>query len=129
MADGSIRIEIPQEVLQWKLCYVRNPFLYFVSPEDYDTVTGDDWNDAPYQYNAGPPNRPCYVIAVRGLYEPAMYFSVDSIRAGHGWFLEYGYGEPHERIAGGITLHEMLGIAQKNDLEIYVPLRWDRYSE
>jgi hypothetical protein len=110
---------IPEQVLHWKLTYARNPFLYFCHPEDYDTVTGDDWNDAPYQYNAGPPNKPCYVIAVRGLYEPAMYFSVDGIRAGHGWFLEYGYGD---RIPAGITLAEFLELAKQNDLCVYVPL-------
>jgi hypothetical protein len=110
---------IPEQVLHWKLTYARNPFLYFVNPEDYDTVTGDDWDDAPYQYNAGPPSKPCYVIAVRGLYEPAAHFSVDDIRAGRGWFLEYGYGD---HIPAGITLSEMLRIAEAENLPVYIPL-------
>jgi hypothetical protein len=111
--------QIPEQVLHWKLTYARNPFLYFVSPEDYDTATGDDWNDAPYQYNAGPPNKPCYVIAVQGLYEPAEYFSVDGIRAGRGWFLEYGVDC---KLRAGITLAEFLELAKRNGLPVYIPL-------
>jgi hypothetical protein len=110
---------IPEQVMDWRLCYADNPFLYFVSPEDYDTVTGDDWNDAPYQYNAGPPNKPCFVIAVQCMYEPAKYFSVNDILAGRGWFLEYGMGS---KLLAGITLANFLDLAEQNGLLVYVPL-------
>ena len=114
---------ILSEVLEWKLCYARNPFLYFCAPEDYPIARGDDWEDWPYQYNAGPPNNvKCYILAVSGLSEPSQYFSVDQIREGRGWFLEYGCGYPEERIPSGITVRELLEIAEKYRLPVYVPL-------
>jgi hypothetical protein len=36
------------------LCYVRLPWLYFTT-RPLNEQTGDDWNDAPYEHNAGPP--------------------------------------------------------------------------
>jgi|YNPBryunderm2012_1023409.scaffolds.fasta_scaffold39092_2 hypothetical protein len=110
---------IPEQVMDWRLCYADNPFLYFCHPEDYDTVTGEDWNDAPYWCNSGTPNKPCYIVAVQWMYEPAKYFSVDDIRAGRGWFLEYGIDC---KLRAGITLAEFLELAKRNDLCVYVPL-------
>lgn len=37
-----------------KLCYVENGIAYFTTAELGDQ-TGDDWEDKPYQHNAGPP--------------------------------------------------------------------------
>lgn len=45
--------EIPEDVLQYKLCYVDGNLLYFTS--DFDNVWGDDWDDAPWTDNAGEP--------------------------------------------------------------------------
>lgn len=36
------------------LCYVRGTFLYFTTQALFDQW-GDDWNDAPYEHNAGSP--------------------------------------------------------------------------
>lgn len=36
-----------------KLCYIEDNFAYFTS--DFDNQWGDDWNDAPYEHNAGRP--------------------------------------------------------------------------
>jgi hypothetical protein len=41
----------------FKLCYIRDSFAYFTTKE-LDTQTGDDWNDAPYEHNAGEPYIP-----------------------------------------------------------------------
>lgn len=40
--------------LNWKLCYVSHPWAYFTSQALADQW-GDDWNDAPYDCNAGEP--------------------------------------------------------------------------
>ena len=37
-----------------RLCYVDGAFAYFTS-QDVKTQWGDDWNDAPYEHNAGEP--------------------------------------------------------------------------
>ena len=48
------------EVEHWELCYVWGNFAYF---QPYLTnATGDDWNDRPYEHNAGEPYGRSYVI-------------------------------------------------------------------
>jgi len=37
----------------YKLCYCRNNILYFT--DNFEEQWGDDWNDAPYEHNAGDP--------------------------------------------------------------------------
>lgn len=37
-----------------KLCYVREGVLYFTK-KDLEKQWGDDWNDKPYEHNAGEP--------------------------------------------------------------------------
>lgn len=53
-------------MLDYKLCYIdgSNRMAYFTTQE-LSKQWGDDWNDAPYQFNAGPP------------YEPGMYYYSD----------------------------------------------------
>jgi len=41
----------------FKLCYIEGNFAYFTT-QDLDKQTGDDWNDAPYDLNAGEPYTP-----------------------------------------------------------------------
>ena len=38
---------------QYKLCYVSGNVLYFT--DNFAKQWGDDWNDAPYEHNAGEP--------------------------------------------------------------------------
>ena len=38
---------------QFKLCYVRDNIMYFT--DNFKNQWGDDWNDAPYEHNAGEP--------------------------------------------------------------------------
>jgi hypothetical protein len=51
----------------YKLCYIENNFAYFTTQE-LDKQTGDDWNDAPYEHNAGTP------------YEPRIFYYTDGRR-------------------------------------------------
>ena len=41
------------------LCYVDGCWAYFTT-QRLDHQWGDDWNDAPYEHNAGPPYDPCW---------------------------------------------------------------------
>lgn len=43
-----------EELKQAVLCYVREPWAYFTTRKLADQW-GDDWNDAPYEHNAGEP--------------------------------------------------------------------------
>lgn len=38
---------------KYRLCYVDNNILYFT--DNFENQWGDDWNDAPYEHNAGEP--------------------------------------------------------------------------
>lgn len=40
----------------YKLCYIEEPWAYFTT-QDLDKQWGDDWDDAPYDCNAGSPYR------------------------------------------------------------------------
>jgi hypothetical protein len=51
----SITIK-PKEIdVKARLCYVENDVAYFTTCEPLDRQWGDDWNDAPYEHNAGAP--------------------------------------------------------------------------
>jgi hypothetical protein len=39
---------------EFKLCYIEGNWAYFTTQE-LDQQWGDDWNDAPYEHNAGTP--------------------------------------------------------------------------
>lgn len=42
----------------FKLCYIDDDTAYFTTQE-LSECWGDDWDDAPYEHNAGPPYGPC----------------------------------------------------------------------
>ena len=44
---------IKSDLSKYKLCYVENNILYFT--DDFEHAWGDDWDDAPYECNAGEP--------------------------------------------------------------------------
>ncbi|MCA9368433.1 hypothetical protein KC887_09365 [Candidatus Kaiserbacteria bacterium] len=39
---------------EFKLCYIEDNYAFFTT-KPLDTQWGDDWNDAPYEHNAGYP--------------------------------------------------------------------------
>jgi hypothetical protein len=54
----------------FRLCYVEGETAYFTSGAMAD-AWGDDWNDAPYEHNAGAPYEPGARHARQGTYLPA----------------------------------------------------------
>ena len=44
----------------FKLCYIDKHNTAYFTTQDLDKQTGDDWNDAPYEHNAGEPYLPFY---------------------------------------------------------------------
>ena len=53
--------------MTYKLCYIEKNFAYFTT-QDLEKQWGDDWDDAPYEHNAGTP------------YEPRIFYYADGRR-------------------------------------------------
>lgn len=50
----TFKIDIEDHQWDAKLCYINSEVAYFTT-QDLDKQWGDDWNDAPYEHNAGDP--------------------------------------------------------------------------
>ena len=96
-----------------KLCYCANNILYFTS--DIDNQWGDDWDDRPYEHNAGTPyetHTTVKKIAFIGYYsEPCSYhhsspYSVADINNG---IIHWAYTAK----AGGLYDGDSIGKAIK----------------
>ncbi len=102
------------------LCFVRRPWAYFTTLP-LDKQWGDDWNDAPYEHNAGAPylyngnGEPYEVIQVAfdaPLETPADGYlnspcSVEMINAGTvAWLYTDYYTNPPTKIMAGTPLSE-----------------------
>jgi hypothetical protein len=107
-----------------RLCYVKNRVAYFAGLAP-DEVWGDDWNDAPYEHNAGRPYHYVWRDGKRVLIEiveiafegggfetpaeRAMYgnsgYSVQDINAGAAAWLFGGHPKP-TAIYAGATIEE-----------------------
>jgi hypothetical protein len=112
-----------------RLCYVDPPWAYFAACPPTE-VWGDDWDDAPYQHNAGTPSCPCVVLAYRGgdLGAPgdrgrgaAEFLSVEEINRGLAPWLatdRYHEGEPVV-IPAGVTVAEFHRLVELAGGEVY----------
>jgi hypothetical protein len=129
------------------LCYVEPPWAYF-STRPLDEQWGDDWNDAPYEHNAGEPYdwqpymakhdvEPYEIVKVAwsgggdletpaGLDPPNSGYSVEQINAREiAWLTDPAYGK-RPRIMepvvwAGITVSEFIEIIEQRGGTVYVP--------
>ena len=118
---------------QFYLCFVKHNKAYFTS--DWKNQWGDDWNDAPYEYNASSPYDNYYVdgeehpIELKELYyefpnewvkEPCDDFcnspySVEAINRGDvAWIRGDKFNIPAKT-----TYEDFIKIVQENDGKIY----------
>ena len=70
-----------EKFLNYKLCYVDSDeyfdapmTLYFTELEDVTEQWGDDWDDAPYEHNAGTPYENDYSKPEQGVKNGKVYF-------------------------------------------------------
>ena len=130
----------------YKLCYVDDNFAYFTTADPTD-VTGDDWNDKPYEHNAGTPYdwsprfvltpeyrslvvafsgswcRPCDTDA--GVEKLNSEYSVDEINAGYiPWLRTDKWTEPKIEIPAGTTLPDFCTLIKQGGGMFYLPA-WD----
>ena len=118
---------------EFRLCYVSGNILYFTN--NFEGQSGDDWDDVPYEHNAGEPYRDsddCLDHAYRGNIRMVAYypqwdikqpcdnyeynspFCVDSINKGrqiawlYNWFTKTG-------LFAGATLEEAVKWLRDNN--------------
>lgn len=124
----------------FRLCYVKPPWAFFTSA-DLKDQWGDDWNDAPYEHNAGPPyywysERKCPHYEIRklayygGLNTPADFacgnspYSVEQINAGAvAWLATDKWHEgPAVSIPAGVTIDDFVRLVERAGGEVFVKL-------
>ena len=118
--------------MEYKLCYYDGKFLWF-SMRDPKTIFGDDWNDAPYEYNASPPYEkygPFKKIAFDNidLRSPSDGFSNSPYSAeqinstGIPWLITSSYADKKFGLAPGTTYEECIKQLLSGGAEVYVML-------
>lgn len=124
-----------------KLCYIDddNRFAWFTEVS-LDTQWGDDWNDAPYEHNAGEPydthkegaervEHHLLKVAYDGPYRTPgelsyrgnSHFTVESINRGVVAWLEPEYIEKHVPINAGCSLREFISKIEQSGGHCYIP--------
>ena len=123
----SMPVEPSENVNAFKLCYIDGSMAYFTA-KPLSEVWGDDWNDAPYEHNAGAPSgKPEFlilggkivraVVRFKGpfltpadLNPPNSWFSVQDINQGKTpWLTHSDTGTPI-RIMAGTILTEFISL-------------------
>ncbi len=119
---------------EFKLCYVSMPWCYFTTKE-LSEQWGDDWNDAPYEHNAGEPylwrddGTPKYevkkVAISADLEQPCdnrfnSPYSVEMINRGDvPWLKTPNYEKKKIEIMAGTSLEKFIEIIKAAGGEVY----------
>lgn len=133
-----------------KLCYIEGHFAYFTT-QDLNKQWGDDWNDAPYEHNAGRPysyrkhneekgETPWEIIHVAfsaPLETPAdkahgsSRYSVEQINAGAvAWLASDEWAKEKIAIMAGVTLPEFIDKVRKSGGDVYLTESlWQRLKD
>jgi hypothetical protein len=115
-----------------RLCYVEDGFAFFTT-KNIKEQWGDDWNDAPYEHNAGFPYSDDKTTIVKigfiaDLDEPKCghlnsKYSVEDINRGAiAWLQSPSYERNPIRIFAGATLGEFILLIKKVDGIVYFPV-------
>lgn len=116
------------------LCYVSLPWCYFTTRE-LSKQWGDDWNDAPYEHNAGSPYGPhqgdepfeisklaidsSLVTPDDGVLNSS--FSVESINRGEVAWLRDRWGNSGVKIMAGTLVSEFKRLVSQAGGTVYAP--------
>lgn len=104
----------------YKLCYVDGNFAWFTL-EPLDKQWGDDWNDRPYQDNAGPPYElsPLQKVAFDGNFETPSenfaWFTVKEINRG-----EVPWLSGLTQIYAGVSIDEFTELIEDGGGHVYL---------
>jgi hypothetical protein len=129
-----------------RLCFVKDNFAYFTTQPLADQ-RGDDWDDAPYESNAGYPykwnvmqnfNKPkwaIYRVAYTGQFITPSEFirdgqvSVETINSGAvAWLKYHDYTDTplQINIYAGTTLNNFIKMILAGDGMVYLPVIWNK---
>ena len=109
-----------------RLCYIDGGDAYFTERPltGEGKEWGDDWNDAPYEYNAGTPYYYSKVVKFSGGFEEPKDghhnspFSVEDINAGRTpWLWHYGN---KEALYAGASVEEFKDYVRRNGGTIWI---------
>ena len=118
------------------LCYVNGPWAYFTT-QKLEDQWGDDWDDAPYEHNAGPPyeynpnhdkgKEPWQIIKVAydGMFETPYcninsQYSVEMINSKAVSWLVNWQGEKTISILAGTTLADFCKLIRQGGGKVYM---------
>lgn len=116
------------------LCYVEGSWAYFTT-QDLEKQWGDDWNDAPYDCNAGSPYAPygkdehweitrvAFDVNLDAPCEGVLNcrWSVEDINAGKvPWLRSPDYAKESVRIMAGTPLLAFIEVVQQNGGRVYM---------
>ena len=126
-----------EEQLNAKLCYVKGAWAYFTT-QSLNTQWGDDWEDAPYEHNAGTPyeyhpehdkNEKSWEIVKVAFYADLdtpdanfsnSSYSVERINEGVvAWLASSSYSNGNVIIMAGTTLRDFIEKVKTAGGEVY----------
>jgi hypothetical protein len=100
----------------FKLCFIAENFAYFTTQE-LSKQTGDDWNDAPYEHNAGVPYGPfrSYSYTKNGEWAKGSDYNDDGTPKWEIYKVAYDYcgAETPSEIAAGNSRYSVEAINNK----------------
>lgn len=114
-----------------RLCYVEKGDAYFTKLP-LDKVWGDDWDDAPYECNAGLPYDYDFILHITEEYlrEPCYWhynspYSVKAINSGAvAWLTD----RENVSIKAGVSPQEFIELVHKAGDEVFLPLSNEQYN-
>lgn len=118
----------------FKLCYIENLFAYFTTKE-LTKQWGDDWDDVPYEHNAGTPYKENGMEIVKVAYSADMEtpqhghynspFSVETINNGAiAWLRSSKWSKVKVVIPAGTSLEDFIYKIELVGGEVYLPSSW-----
>lgn len=111
----NIKLKEIKNIEEYKLCYVESGYAFFTR-RNLSEQWGDDWDDAPYEHNAGYPYSKeegdiLQIPFVSNLVTPNYNlfnspFSVEKINKGYVAWLRDEYGNTGTKIMAGCGIEE-----------------------
>lgn len=127
----NIKLKEIKNIEEYKLCYIKDGYAYFTR-KSLEEQTGDDWNDVPYEHNAGSPyEREKGDIIVIPYFSNLVTpnngvsnspFSVDSINKGYIAWLRDEYGNTNTKIMAGCGIEEFCEKIIKTGGNIFIEI-------
>jgi len=125
--ESEVNVE---PLVSGQLCYIEDAWAYFTTQE-LEKQWGDDWNDAPYEHNAGTPYTEegfkITRVAFDGEFEQPKDghfnspYSVEMInKKACAWLRTSSWKEKQDAICAGATFEEFEMFIKRNGGQVYL---------